>query len=355
MKKIGFLTFGFIFAGCFLGAGYLSGNELMQFFGDFGIKGILGLLLSISLIGVFGIMILFIAKRTNTEKFEDIVFPHSSKILASVFGALQAVLVFAVIVIMVAGAAQLVFDAFHVSTAVTAALFCAVIALVSCAGFGGVSKFFSFLVPTIAACAVIAALILVSKNSFPTIPGDKDLYVNALLGNWFFAAVTYVSYSIFSSVGMIAPLIHRQKNSRTYVYGTVFGTALLIAIALSILVSVFAVQGSENTQIPMFSAIIGISKIFAYFYAVLLFGGMFGTALTSMVSLSNYARLKFNLSKIKTIIAVIIFSTAAYIASLFGFDKLIGTVYPLFGYFGILVLVLILINFLALLFKRKEK
>ncbi|MBQ2746549.1 MAG: hypothetical protein IJF35_02400 [Clostridia bacterium] len=352
MKKINFLTFGFIFAGCFLGAGYLSGNELMQFFGDFGTKGIWGLVLSISLIGAFGIMILFIAKKTGAEKFEDIVFPNKNKILSSFFGVLQAVLVFAIIVIMVAGASQLLFDAVHLRPVITAAVFCVVTAIIACTGLGGISKFFSLLVPAVALFTVIAAAALIIKNGMPNIPNTTDLFVNELLGNWVFAAVTYLSYSIFSSVGMISPLISRQKNRRTYIYGTLFGTALLLLIAISILLAVFIVPDSLSAELPMFAAIGGFGKAFSYIYAVLLFGGMFGTALTSLVSLSNYARLKFNLTNGKTIAATVVFSVAAYLASLFGFDKLIGTVYPLFGYFGILILALILINFIKLVVKK---
>lgn len=355
MKKINFLTFGFIFAGCFLGAGYLSGNELMQFFGDFGGSGIIGLILSVSLIGLFGIMILFIAKRTGKEKFEDIVFPRSNKILSSLFGVLQAVLVFAIIVIMVAGASQLLFDALTLSPIITAAVFCAVTALIACTGLGGISKFFSFLVPAVALFTVIAAVVLLINNGIPTIPQEKSLYINELLGNPVFAAVTYLSYSIFSSVGMISPLIARQKTPRTYIYGTVFGTVLLILIAISILLSVLIVPESMSAELPMFVAIGGFGKICSYFYAVLLFGGMFGTALTSLVSLSNYARLKFSLSSKKTVVITVLLAVAAYLASLFGFDKLIGTVYPIFGYFGILILVLILINFLRIFHIDKGK
>ncbi len=352
VKKLNFLTLGFIFAGCFLGAGYLSGNELMQFFGDFGTNGIIGMLLSISSIGLFGVMILFIAKRTGTEKFEDIVFPHRNKFLSSFFGVLQAILVFAIIVIMVAGAARLLFDALGLSPALTAAVFCIITALITCTGLGGISKFFSFLVPAVAFFTVIAAAVLIIKNGMPSIPQSNNLYVNELIGNWVFAFVTYLSYSIFSSVGMISPLIFRQKTPRTYIYGTLFGTVLMIFIAAAILLSVFTVPESKAAELPMFVAISGFGKNFSYIYAVLLFGGMFGTALTSLMSISNYARLKFGLSKNKTIAATSCFAALAYLASLLGFDKLIGTVYPLFGYLGILVLVLIIINFIKIVIKK---
>ena len=354
MKKLNFITLGFIFAGCFLGAGYLSGNELMQFFGDFGLNGIIGLLLSVSLIGLFGIMILFIAKKTGAEKFEDIVFPHRNKFFSSFFGVLQAVLVFAIIVIMVAGASRLLFDAVGLSPALTAAVFCLITALIACTGLGGISKFFSFFVPVVAIFTVIVAIALIIKNGMPIITKDTSLYVNELIGNPVFAAVTYLSYSIFSSVGMISPLISRQKHSRTYIYGVLFGVVLLIFIAMSILLSVFTVPASKTAELPMFVAISGFGKIFSYVYAVLLFGGMFGTALTSLMSITNYARLKLNLSHSKSVFATAIFSVLAYLASLLGFDKLIGTVYPLFGYLGILVLVFILINFLGLVIKTNR-
>ena len=352
MKKINFLSLGFIFAGCFLGAGYLSGNELMQFFGDFGIWGIVGLVTSILLIGFYGIIILYISKTTGAEKFEDIVFPHRNKIISSFFGILQAVLVFAIIVIMAAGATQLIYDAIGIKPVISGVVFCAVLALTACAGIGGLSKFFSLLVPLIAVFSVLSAVFLTIKNGLPSISYQKNFYVNELLGNWIFAAVTYLSYSIFSSVGVISPLAARQKGKNTYIYGTVFGTFLLLGIAAAILLSVFSVAGAADTELPMFTAFYTVNKNLSYIYAVLLFGGMFGTALTSLVSLSNYVRLKLNLSRSKTTFATIGLSLISYLASLLGFDKLIGTVYPLFGYFGIIVLVFILINFIKLKVKK---
>ena len=42
-RKESALRLGFTFAGCYLGAGYVSGQELWQFFGCFGWQGIAGL------------------------------------------------------------------------------------------------------------------------------------------------------------------------------------------------------------------------------------------------------------------------------------------------------------------------
>ena len=49
-RKESALRLGFTFAGCYLGAGYVSGQELWQFFGCFGWQGIAGLLLAVDTI-----------------------------------------------------------------------------------------------------------------------------------------------------------------------------------------------------------------------------------------------------------------------------------------------------------------
>ena len=51
-QKIGTLRLALTFAGCFLGAGYVSGQELWQYFGAFGARGLLGLVLAGALLGV---------------------------------------------------------------------------------------------------------------------------------------------------------------------------------------------------------------------------------------------------------------------------------------------------------------
>ena len=39
MKEIKIIPLATAYAGCFLGAGFVSGQELWQFFGEFGVKG----------------------------------------------------------------------------------------------------------------------------------------------------------------------------------------------------------------------------------------------------------------------------------------------------------------------------
>ena len=53
MKQIKTMTLAFTYVGCFLGAGFISGQELWQFFGAFGNWGYVGFALAALLFGMF--------------------------------------------------------------------------------------------------------------------------------------------------------------------------------------------------------------------------------------------------------------------------------------------------------------
>ena len=73
MKKIGSFNLGLAFAGCFLGAGYVSGQELWQFFGSFGAKGVAGLLLAVALLFFTGIIMILLGRLTRLSEIDKIV------------------------------------------------------------------------------------------------------------------------------------------------------------------------------------------------------------------------------------------------------------------------------------------
>lgn len=57
MKQIKTFSLAFTYVGCFLGAGFISGQELWQFFGAFGNWGYVGFVLAALLFTVIGILV----------------------------------------------------------------------------------------------------------------------------------------------------------------------------------------------------------------------------------------------------------------------------------------------------------
>ena len=165
-----------------------------------------------------------------------------------------------------------------------------------------------------------------------------------MLKNWVLSALTYVSYSIIYAVAAFSSYGKAIKNGKDIWVGVFLGGALMFLLALSIMFSIFSVPNAQKGELPMFLAAANINSTTGCVFSVLLVLGMFSAALTAGSSLVNYINIKLVLSKkYKEIAAAIIFLTA-FFCSVFKFGNLIGTIYPTFGYFGFVVLFLLILN-----------
>jgi len=61
--------------GSMVGPGFSSGNELMQFFGNFGYIGVAGVLVCETLVAVTVIMAMRLAQKMDTPYFDKVVSP----------------------------------------------------------------------------------------------------------------------------------------------------------------------------------------------------------------------------------------------------------------------------------------
>ena len=79
------------FAGSFLGAGFVSGQELLQFFAQFGSWGFAGMAVAVALFFAMGSLVMLVARRTNCIEFDKIIVRRENRPLRLFF---QAVILF---------------------------------------------------------------------------------------------------------------------------------------------------------------------------------------------------------------------------------------------------------------------
>lgn len=354
MNRIGAFQLAVMFCGCFLGAGFLSGNELWQFFASFGLNGLIACFISVALIGVFCAFIIEVSVLKGTENPETVILPkrfHKSSLL---FGALQALIVFAVIVIMAAGSSTLAQNVIGINRNIVGAAFCAVLCIFVLLGTERILGAFSILIPVIALSTVIIGLAVIFNNfntfTIPNISGSG----NKLLNNPVASAIAYLSYSIFSSVGVFSAISGKIRNRKDIWLGMISGSTIMCIMAAVIIFVIWSAPEAMQAELPMLNAAMSVGKISGGVYSVLLFFGMFGAALSCYMSLANYFRIKFALTKKAYRIVVAAIGGLAFFGSIFGFGDLVGTIYPLFGYLGIIVLVLLAINFIRIIKTKKS-
>lgn len=180
-KKWNAGSIGLTFAGSFLGAGYVSGQELWQFFGSFGGGGLLGVLAALALLAVFGLALMYIISRTGIAEMDAVLVPWKRLAwLRKLSSALQLILLFGVIAIMYAGGGALLEQLFSLPTWLGRTLMAVLVTLVALRGLRGAVGAFSLIVPVIVALTLLIAYsVLLAVMAVPE-TADAELPMLAL-------------------------------------------------------------------------------------------------------------------------------------------------------------------------------
>lgn len=339
MKPLSAGRLALVYAGCFLGAGYLSGQELWQFFGAFGIGGVWGLALCALLQTVFCVILFSLVRRSRREQIEHVVIRGERRHLRAAVGVTQLISLFGVTVIMSAGAGALAEQVLGRGAVWVSLIFCAAVAVLSLRGMRGLIAVLSWIVPALVVAAFGVAVWAVAHfglDSFHLPPAQGS--GSPLLFHWSVAAVLFVSYNLFGSIAVLIPMAPAVPNAAVARRGAALGTLLLFAAACAILLSLALCPDAVTQELPMLALAQTLHPLLGRVFAVLLLLAMFGTALTCTVAAQGYLAQKLPACERRPWTVILPFSALSFAGGLFGFGDLIGWIYPLFGYLGFAVL-----------------
>ena len=330
-----------VYIGTVVGAGFATGQEIMQFFVAFGISGLMGIMLATLLFVVYGIIILNLGLRLAAESHLELIQHAGGKLFRSGMDILIMVSLFGSLTAMLAGTGALFGQQFNLPPVLGSAIMAIITALTVLRGLRGVLNAISAVVPFL-----LAAVIGISLFALFNAPAEPQAPIpvteGGLMQNWLWAAILYASYNILMAAAVLGPLGGAAANRRMAITGGALGgiglgvASLMIYLALR--VSYADIQGLE---VPILYLANQITLSAGGLFSVVLFAEIYTTAVGSLYGFS--ARLKRrrhqNTSKL-----IIWAAGLAFIASLFGFSNLVRYLYPLQGYGGLIFLVALLIG-----------
>ena len=159
-------------------------------------------------------------------------------------------------------------------------------------GVDGMVSALSKLVPLMVVGAIIIGIFSVYRGNLSF--NFNSVNENPLLQNWFFSAFTYASHNLFCTIGILAPLA-MQIDKKTVLPGIGAGSIIMLIVALSVLLGVCSIKSVAISELPMLELAYGAGAVFGVVYAFLLLFGMFGTSLSSIVGVIEYAEQKTDL------------------------------------------------------------
>ena len=330
---------GLTFAGCFLGAGYMSGREMWQFFGRFGGWGWCGLVLAMGLLSLLGAVTLLLVRRTGDNAMERLMVPWNLPSVRTAVSALSILFLLGVDAIMTAGAGALFRQSWGLSSGWSGFLFSLAVAVSALTGLEGMVSAFSLLVPVLTVCAFI-----IGVTALAVLPPVPVSVIQEGAG-WLFSAVAFAAYNMFGSVAILAPL-GKYADGKQIRRGLAVGTMVLLLTGGLFLLVLNRNAPAVTEELPMLSVAGLLSPSAGGLFALLLLLAMFGTAFSCFLTAVNQLAACLDCVRHHKTTCIFLFSALIYLASLFGFGNLMDTLYPAFGCLSAVFLLCMLFHFL---------
>ncbi|MEW6622386.1 MAG: hypothetical protein AB1420_04545 [Bacillota bacterium] len=319
------------YVGSIVGAGFASGQELLQFFVVFSAKGQIGILVAGIFFAILGYLI---AKIVITYKILGYqLFLHNilGKKLGTIIDIWIGITTFLTISIMLAGCATVLYQYYSLNYLLGLLVSGMLMLFTLLKGEGGVLGINSLLIPMLIVITVVISIMSFFAGTGEVFAADN----NSLIGRqWLKSTILYVAYNIVISLLILSSINSIKLNDG--LMGTILGGFVLGGIGL-IMISAMLPHSPEilSVEMPMLFLADKVHKTAVWFYTPVLLMAMLTTAVANGYGL--IARLKDIAVMSYPQLAVVLVIMSIPVA-LLGFGSLISHLYPVFGYIGLVLL-----------------
>ncbi|MGJ9458069.1 YkvI family membrane protein [Oceanobacillus sp. CF4.6] len=340
MKRIFQISSAFV--GIIVGAGFASGQEVLQYFTSFGTIGIIGAIIATALFAYMGMVMTRIGSRMQATSHQDAIHKMSGKVLGTIIDYIIIFTLFGVGVVMVAGGGSILNQQFGLPIVVGNLLLITLVVLIAMLNLTRVVQVIGSITPFLIFALIILFIFSVATmdNTFATLDPIAKQYDSAL-PNWIFSAINYVSFNIAVGFSMAIVMGGDEKNEKTAAIGGFLGglaIGVLIIISHIMIFSKVDIVGAFD--MPMLKLADDISPILGVVYTFILFGMIFNTAISMFFSFSaRFTEMGTKKFKIFTIITGMV----AFALSFVGFTTLVAWFYPLIGNLGLLLIIVLIV------------
>ncbi|HTG71042.1 MAG TPA: hypothetical protein VL921_17425 [Candidatus Udaeobacter sp.] len=337
-KRIGkVLQIASTYMGTIVGAGFATGQEILQFFTRFGYWGTFTIALSTVLFIWLGTKMMLIASEIKAKSYEDL----NKSLFGDKYGRLishfMLVVLLGVTAVMLAGAGTIFYEHWNISYQSGLLITIAACYFLLRKGMNAILTVNAIVVPIM---LLFTALIMI--DTFQTPGADKFYKLSSDYSIWaaWASPFLYTAFNLSMSQAVLVPLGAEIRDRKLIIAGSWLGGIgigfMLLAghIALSV-----HMPGIQQFAIPMGGIARQLGPNVQFIYIFIIFAEIFTTLIADIygLTLQLHERLKWARSLIVLFILAI-----CYVASQIGFGTLLSTLYPLFGLisFGWLILII---------------
>ena len=330
------------YVGVVTGAGLASGQELMQYFVSLGTIGLIGAGVVGILHTLIGGVLLQLGSHYMATDHSDVFGEITNKYMSKFMDISLIFTCFVIGFVMIAGAGSNLNEAFNIKKSVGQIICAGLIIIVGMLDFEKVSKIIGSFTPFIIIFTLIGSI-----YTFVNYHPDLN-YINIIARSYpsnfnsvIFSTFNYYGMCLMSGVSMGLVMGGEELNTKEAGIGGLLGGAIAGLLGILISLTLFIrVEEVGDLDIPMLYVIEQINPILGIIMALVIFGMIFNTGVSLFYAL---ARRFSNDNEKKFKIMLISLTLVGFILSFGGFKKLVATFYPIIGYVGIAMMLLLVL------------
>lgn len=317
------------YIGAVIGAGFASGQEILQFFILFGYRGLLGVVMATLLFAYLGAMVLYLSIKLQAGSYRQLL----SYLLGPWAGRFMDMVSLLMLVgglgVMLSGSGAVVQEYLGMPQWVGVGLAVLAILFVILHGLTGLLTVNVLLVPLkLAAVCLIAGLALANKGLPAELPFINQQGVG---GHWLWSSMLYVSFNMIVPVAVLASMGRSIDKKTGISAGILGGLGLGAAVAMVTLAGLAFYPQVTNYEVPMLFMASSINPALRPVFALLIWVAILTTAIANAHGfasrLAPEGGKRYRLFGFAVCLAVL---PLTY----FDFSFLVRLLYPLFGYAG---------------------
>jgi len=321
-----------VYIGTVVGAGFASGQEVLQFFGLHGLKGVWAVPATTLVLALFGYLFMRAGHDLGAPSYGP-VFDHvAGPVLGRVLDFGVSFFLFSGTGAMFAGAGATLAQAFGLPYGAGLGGMAMATALTVALGLRSVVRAVSAVVPFLLVAVLAVSMATVFAGPLNLLFAEPQ---RAPVGNWVLSGITCGSYNLLLAASVLAPLApvtERQRLGPGVVLGALGLGFGVLAVDLSILAYV---PEAARVEVPMVLAASRISPAAAAAYTVVLLAEVYTTAVSGLFGFVNRLTDGGGPRYVPLTLGATVVAAAAGLA---GFSTLVSRLFPVMGYLGFILL-----------------
>ena len=330
------------FVGLIVGAGFASGQEILQYFTSFGIWGIAGGVVATALFAFLGMTLAQLGSQLQTTSHKGVIYHIGGRYLGLALDVLITFFLFGVAVVMFAGAGSTFEQVFGLDARIGSIIMVVLTILTLLLNLKSILNVIASITPyLLLVILVILGYSLVTMDLSIAEANAIAVEQSSAAGNWFIGALLYVSYNIACGAALLIVMGGAEKDRRVAGIGGALGGALLGLMIILVNVTLFVkVDTIAGVDLPTLELATQIHPVVGILMAIALLAMIYNTAVGMFYSFT----VRFVQPDHKSFKYVIVFvGIAGYVASLVGFTTLVSKVYSTVGYLGFALMATIIV------------